>query len=611
MYDFGSPQDPKLQEAEDLIQAGQKKPARKLLREILASDHNNLSAWELIWRTAHNLKEEIRILNRILALAPDHIPARKRLDEIEHKTDGTHRATSHTSKKRPSSRRRKQQSTYLFALLGGLFILLCISVVGYVAIRGGYIPFGAPVNLTATVIAQKEAGCQVLIQKAIQASGDYCDNTDTNNVCYGNTTIQAELVSNVSKRFSERGDKIKVNELKRLSAAPLDIGSEEWGIAVFKIIANLPRSLPGETVTMVVFGNSTLDNTSNNDSGALESFYFTSELGQIACEKVPFDGIMVSSPDGGGLKFNINGSELTLTGSAAIKAIRNGEMEISIYKGSGHIVSNGQEQYFGAGQQVTVQLGGENGNESVSGPSTPKPIGEEELDVACSLTNQYCTYDMITPVSEAQAVQEVQAQITPTPSLTPTQTLTLTPTQTLFPTYTLFVLPSSTFTPSKTPTKAPTNTPAPTRTPLPPTATSTRTKTAVPTSTPVPPSVPVCGTVLMSGISNPNPNELGMTITNNSGSPVTINRVFVYWEKTTTSQKLDRLLINGASIWNISDNDSPSDIPTEGNFQNGANLTIPNATPYNFVVHFQDDLIPTGYEVHVFFDSGCQVFSKK
>jgi len=604
MYDFGAPQDPRLEEAAELLQTGQKKSARKLLREILSSDHDNLAAWELIWRTAHNLNEEIRIINRILTIAPDHIAARKRLDAIEHKTDGAHKGASHTPQKRTSSRSRKRQSTYLLALLGALFVLICFSVVGYIVFRGGYV-FGLPVNLTATALAQKEASCQVLIEKAIQASGDYCDNTDTNNVCYGNTTIQAELVPNVAKRFSERGDKIAVNELKRLTAAPLSIGSSEWGIAVFKIIANLPRSLPGETVTMVVFGNSTFDNSSNNDSGALESFYFTSELGQIACEKVPFDGVMVSSPDGGGVKFNINGSELTLTGSASIKAIRNGEMAVNIYKGSGRIVSNGEEQYFGAGQQVTVQLGGDNGNESVSGPSAPKPLGKDELDVACSLTNQYCTYDMITPVSEAQAAQEVQGQITPTPSLVPTQTLTFTPTQTLFPTYTLFVLPSATFTPSKTPT------PAPTRTPLPPTATFTRTKTAVPTSTPGPPSAPVCGTVLMSGISNPNPNELGMNITNNSGSPVTINRVFAYWEKTATSQKLDRLFLNGISIWNISDTDSPSDIPTEGKFQAGADLTIPNATSYNFVVHFQDDLIPTGYEVHVFFDSGCQVFSKK
>lgn len=98
-----------------------------------------------------------------------------------------------------------------------------------------------------------------------------------------------------------------------------------------------------------------------------------------------------------------------------------------------------------------------------------------------------------------------------------------------------------------------------------------------------------------------------MDITNNSGGPVTINRFFAYWVKLPTSQKLDRLFLGGNPVWNISDVTSPSDIPAEGNWMGGANLTIPDATPQNFVVQFQDNLQPTGYEVHIFFDIGCQV----
>src|SRR6185436_7079511 len=162
-----------------------------------------------------------------------------------------------------------------------------------------------------TAMAERNASCQALIDRTIQASDNFCSNTDSNTACYGNNTLRADLAPNAAHRFSERGDTIAVDELRRLSASPLNLGNNEWGIAVFKVIANLPRSLPGETVTMVVFGNATLDNQSGA-AESLQSFYFSSELGQIVCEKIPFDGLMITSPTGSGIHFMVNGAELTL-----------------------------------------------------------------------------------------------------------------------------------------------------------------------------------------------------------------------------------------------------------------------------------------------------------
>jgi hypothetical protein len=489
--------------------------------------------------------------------------------------------------------------------LGAFFAFICVSVTGFALYRGGYVPFGLSSSLTATAIARNNASCQALIDRAIQASGDYCSSTDSNKVCYGNTTIKAELAPGATQRFSERGDIVAVNELRRLSASPLNLDSDEWGIAVFKVIANLPRSLPGETVTMVVFGNATLD----KDSGNLESFYFSSELGQITCEKVPYDGLMVTSPDGSGIRFNINGAELTLMGNASIKAIKNGEMEVSLYKGSGRFVSNGQEQSFGAGQKVSVGLGGVNGNQSIGGPSNPEPITQDEINTACNITGQYCSKDEITLISELEAQMQIQSQITSTPTLIPTQTLTGIPTITFAPTNTLFVLPSPTLSPTLTPIPSSTKSPTPTK--VPPTRTNTRTSTPTltPTPTTIAPAGSFCPSVSLSAITSPNGNDLVMDITNNNPGTITISRFFAYWVKTPTSQKLDRLLLNGNLIWNTSDTTSPSDIPTEGNWRGGAgsDRTILSGTTENLVVQFQNNLQPTGYEVHIIFDIGCQV----
>lgn len=98
-----------------------------------------------------------------------------------------------------------------------------------------------------------------------------------------------------------------------------------------------------------------------------------------------------------------------------------------------------------------------------------------------------------------------------------------------------------------------------------------------------------------------------MDITNTSGLPITINRFFAYWVKSPTSQKIDRIFFNGVMVWNTSDPDSPSDIPTEGNWINGADLTIPDVTTRNLLIQFPNGLQPTGYEVHLVFNIGCQV----
>ena len=102
-----------------------------------------------------------------------------------------------------------------------------------------------------------------------------------------------------------------------------------------------------------------------------------------------------------------------------------------------------------------------------------------------------------------------------------------------------------------------------------------------------------------------------MDIVNTSGKDITITSFFAYWPDIPTAQKIDQLFIGGTMVWNRSDPDSPSDIPTEGNWVNGADLKIPDKSVKNLLIQFSNDLQPTGYEVHVAFDIGCQVISTR
>jgi hypothetical protein len=382
----------------------------------------------------------------------------------------------------PPPTRKKRRHLSPIYYVSGVVILLCLGLWALMLARNSLFPASASQRATRTAAAQRYADCQSLIEQAMRIAGNDCDLTGPNTVCYGNLTLQAQLVPGSQERFRDRGDVIAVSILESLSASPLVLEREDWGIAIFNIMANLPRSLPGELIKMVVFGNTAVDNP-NHD---MTTFYFSSQLGQTVCEQIPYDGIMISMPKGMGIHITINGTDLTLSGtSASLRAAANQAMQINIYEGSARVAVGDQEQYVGAGQSVQVPLGGDNGVSPTGGPSAPVPLSQDDLDVVCSLSGQYCTSDEIQPVSPEQAQADIQVALgTPSPTIGSSPTASRTPSRTPTPirTFVPFSPPSATTTepaPTASRTATATSTPSATATP---TLTASRTATA--TSTP-------------------------------------------------------------------------------------------------------------------------------
>jgi len=362
--------DNKLSKAVEYIRAGQSKKARQLLLQVLAVDGGNVSAWELLGQTALNQDEETYYHNKVFGL-------RSNGNEV-------------------NQGKRRYSLAPVTTLVIGLLGVLFIGFSGITLFRSTNVP---------STTAAAQTSCQSLIDRAILFTNNYCNRIGTNKACYGNSTIRAQMVANSNQRFSQRGDIADVSEIQSISAAPLNLTTGDWGIAIFRVLANLPGSVPGETATLMVIGNTKLDKTSDG----LDSFYFSSELGQIVCDKVPFDGIFINMPDRAGWSFNVNGTELTLMGNASLKAYKNGNMEVGLYTGAGEIIYNGQLQYFGAGQKVTVALGGPNGVHAVGPPSRPEPLSSNELKDVCTVTGNYCAPNSISTIDALQAQSIVQA----------------------------------------------------------------------------------------------------------------------------------------------------------------------------------------------------------
>ena len=560
---------------------------------------------------------------------------------------GPERGGSSTPSTPPGDPHRNRRLGIILAVSAA--VIVCVGLFG-LALYRAFIPSTGG-NETAS--GGSNITCQELIERALQASGDSCDQIGSNQVCYGNNTLTAEL--NSAGEFAQEGDVVSVADLRRLAASPLSLSNEEWGIAVFKVLANLPRSLPGETITMVVFGNTTLDNPSNN----LQTFYFSSTLGQILCDEVPFDGLMITMPDGAGVSFVINGAEMTLMGNASISATQNGSMEVSMYSGSAYISANGGSEFVTAGESTSMDLGGPNGTSAVSPPSPPVPLSSEELELSCTLTGQFCSDQEITPVSPGDAVSTLLAQlgVTPNPTATtiipPALTSSFTPSITLTPS--LSATPSRTLTPSltRTRTATPTRTTTGTRTPTPsitatfsgsltatstrtntrthtststgtitpthtptqsstftstwtPTSTSTNTVTPVDTNTPTNTLVPTatinpCSQVTLSNFS-PSSNQLTMNISNSTGANINIQTIDANWDNVTDpSQRIQEIRLAGTIINSTVQNNPPVTISSWT-----SSTTIGNGQNPQLLFQYANSII-AGTSITVYFDNGCQV----
>ncbi len=405
--------------------------------------------------------------------------------------------------------------------------------------------FVEEIDTLAVEVGETQAlpSCQEIIEKAILLAEDVCSGLDSNQACYGNQNVFADFVPDYTGRFELVGDLVEVDKLTRIVASPLQFEEQLWGIAFLKLQANLPGTLPGQNVTFLVFGDTVLENDSQN----MSTFYFTTGLTGISCERVDYDGLFVSMPDGSGISFRSNGVDVVLTGEAILQAQPEGEMSVAMLSGSSELSSNGQSVSLSAGTYSTIPM---SEDLEPTGPiSEPQPLSEELLAVSCQLIGIGCGGEQI-------------PTYTPTPTSTPT------------------------------PTPIPTNTPVPTNTPKP--------TTPPPTKTPKP---GVCSniSVTYAGMSGSPQNGLLYQINNNYNSPIVITKLDMawpldvngYWKKTT----LEGIAVHSKQIV-----ESPG---TAELFADPLKRTVPIGTSRVLEFQFQNPPSSTGYSITIQFDVGC------
>lgn len=215
---------------------------------------------------------------------------------------------------------------------------------------------------TVILVSAQDKECSTLIEDALQDTDEHCKSIGRNQVCYGNTQISATFVESTSNvPFEIPGDIVDVQFIESLQLSMLQ-EPNEWGIALMKIQANLPDTVPGQNVTMLLFGDVFIEDqasnmTDNEEFGAMQAFIFRSGVGELACQEAPPDGILVQTPSGvGTVLLNANNVSIELGSTTFLNSVPNDVMRIIMLEGQASVTAEGVTQTVTAGSQAVIPL---------------------------------------------------------------------------------------------------------------------------------------------------------------------------------------------------------------------------------------------------------------
>jgi LysM repeat protein len=284
-------------------------------------------------------------------------------------------------------------------------------------------PSEPPSESTAEPVAQTNLTCDQLVETALTTVDETCEGLGRNQACYGSDQVIAELQANTDAKFDAVGDIINLPLLKQITTSALDEAQQTWGVALIKAQANLPDSLPGQNVTLLVYGGAVLDNVTPD----MQAVILNTGVGGITCADAPTAAVVVQSPDGTQVNLKVNGASVTLGSTLYMTAVQNDSLTIATIEGEGIVESAGITRVVSPGSQVSLPMTADNGL-TVSGP----PSEPEPFDVA--------------PIQSAPLTLLERPVQVPPPITVPTNTPALPVTSTL-PPVTIAIPPTATSTP--------------------------------------------------------------------------------------------------------------------------------------------------------------------
>lgn len=209
--------------------------------------------------------------------------------------------------------------------------------------------------------------CETVVLDTLSEVEELCSATGRNQACVGNLQVSATPISNLSAttpfNFTNVGDIVDIATVDSFQLSPLDTSAGIWGVAFMLVQADIPDSLPGQNVSMLLFGDVEVNNQAITnpdllpDYRPMQAFYFSSGIGEQRCNAIPDTGILIQTPDiDAQITLSINEVVVQL-GSTAFFSLSNQQtLDIDLLEGSALVSAENQTQLMTTGQRISVPV---------------------------------------------------------------------------------------------------------------------------------------------------------------------------------------------------------------------------------------------------------------
>jgi quercetin dioxygenase-like cupin family protein len=110
-----------------------------------------------------------------------------------------------------------------------------------------------------------QQSCPALVTDALALLEEVCATTARNELCYGHTLVSATTIT-PDVTFTQPGDRVSLLDLASIQTSSM-IMPDVWGIAFIRMQANLPGTLPGQNVSILLLGDVELRDASQPTDG--------------------------------------------------------------------------------------------------------------------------------------------------------------------------------------------------------------------------------------------------------------------------------------------------------------------------------------------------------
>ena len=210
--------------------------------------------------------------------------------------------------------------------------------------------------VVANVAAQDT--CSTFVSQALDQLSVNCGDLPRNSACYGYNNVQATFSQAFTPDFfTHPDDRVDLAALQSIETAPLDPVTSQWGIAVLKVQADLPDSLPGQAVTFLLLGDVHLTTgvEQGSDQNPMQAIYFTTGISGTKCSDAPDPSLIIQGPENITVNLRVNGADVQFGSTLIFRSGENNTMSCGVLDGMAR-VGAGDGQVIPAGFAARVPL---------------------------------------------------------------------------------------------------------------------------------------------------------------------------------------------------------------------------------------------------------------